>query len=274
MSNYELYHHGIKGQRWGVRRYQNPDGSLKDAGRKRYVTSTLRRNERRYGEENSLRQINKEKYETYTKKSNKAKTAGKVEKANKLQTKAKKYEKLMNTSIKEMEAAQKANKKTVDTAIKAGYDVKVNSKKGIYYSKRALREQALTYAIAGWVPAAGMNYRHALDKTGKYSTRINAYQVKSDHNLVGPDGELSRKGKKRLNKIENKDYRNEMGQAKRTTRAYYLDKIGLIDSYKYYDSNRYKNKVNKYHEKGKEIGQEYKQFREDVKKEKAKRGIK
>lgn len=32
----ELYHHGIKGQRWGVRRYQNEDGSLTEAGRIRY----------------------------------------------------------------------------------------------------------------------------------------------------------------------------------------------------------------------------------------------
>ena len=28
----ELYHHGIKGQKWGVRRYQNPDGSLTAEG--------------------------------------------------------------------------------------------------------------------------------------------------------------------------------------------------------------------------------------------------
>jgi hypothetical protein len=32
---YELYHHGIKGQKWGVRRYQNKDGSLTPAGKKR-----------------------------------------------------------------------------------------------------------------------------------------------------------------------------------------------------------------------------------------------
>lgn len=31
----ELYHHGIRGQRWGVRRYQNPDGTLTNAGKKR-----------------------------------------------------------------------------------------------------------------------------------------------------------------------------------------------------------------------------------------------
>lgn len=32
----ELCHHGIKGQKWGVRRFQNEDGSLTPAGKKRY----------------------------------------------------------------------------------------------------------------------------------------------------------------------------------------------------------------------------------------------
>lgn len=32
----ELYHHGIKGQKWGVRRFQNPDGSWTQAGERRY----------------------------------------------------------------------------------------------------------------------------------------------------------------------------------------------------------------------------------------------
>ena len=31
----ELYHHGVLGQKWGVRRYQNKDGSLTYAGKKR-----------------------------------------------------------------------------------------------------------------------------------------------------------------------------------------------------------------------------------------------
>lgn len=32
----ELYHHGIIGMKWGIRRYQNKDGSLTRAGKKRY----------------------------------------------------------------------------------------------------------------------------------------------------------------------------------------------------------------------------------------------
>ena len=30
-----IAHHGIQGQKWGVRRFQNPDGSLTDEGRRR-----------------------------------------------------------------------------------------------------------------------------------------------------------------------------------------------------------------------------------------------
>ena len=38
----ELYHHGIKGQKWGVRRYQNADGSLTAAGTKRYYKNAIK----------------------------------------------------------------------------------------------------------------------------------------------------------------------------------------------------------------------------------------
>lgn len=39
MENSELTHWGIKGMKWGVRRYQNKDGSLTSAGQKRYSKS-------------------------------------------------------------------------------------------------------------------------------------------------------------------------------------------------------------------------------------------
>ena len=40
MSTYVyLAHHGVKGQKWGIRRYQNADGSLTEAGKKRYYDS-------------------------------------------------------------------------------------------------------------------------------------------------------------------------------------------------------------------------------------------
>lgn len=32
----ELYHHGIKGQKWGIRKYQNEDGTLTAEGKVRY----------------------------------------------------------------------------------------------------------------------------------------------------------------------------------------------------------------------------------------------
>jgi len=35
MENNSLQHHGILGQKWGIRRYQNKDGSLTNAGKKR-----------------------------------------------------------------------------------------------------------------------------------------------------------------------------------------------------------------------------------------------
>lgn len=38
--NDQIWHWGVKGMKWGVRRYQNADGSLTDAGKRRYANDT------------------------------------------------------------------------------------------------------------------------------------------------------------------------------------------------------------------------------------------
>lgn len=42
LQDSELYHHGIKGMHWGIRRWQNPDGSLTPAGKKHYEKADAR----------------------------------------------------------------------------------------------------------------------------------------------------------------------------------------------------------------------------------------
>lgn len=57
----ELYHHGIKGQKWGIRRYRNLDGTLTPAGKKRYAKQEYKRqtNEAYSRYEKSIKSIEK-----------------------------------------------------------------------------------------------------------------------------------------------------------------------------------------------------------------------
>lgn len=41
-NDFRLYHHGILGQKWGIRRFQNSDGSLTSAGKSRYKSTGIR----------------------------------------------------------------------------------------------------------------------------------------------------------------------------------------------------------------------------------------
>lgn len=65
---YELYHHGIKGQKWGIRRFQKKDGSLTPAGKKRYYdTPELNRQK---SEMKSAKSIRKDSAREYNSASN------------------------------------------------------------------------------------------------------------------------------------------------------------------------------------------------------------
>lgn len=47
--DYYIEHHGMKGQKWGVRRFQNEDGTLTQAGKDRYSKEQYDRDKKVYG---------------------------------------------------------------------------------------------------------------------------------------------------------------------------------------------------------------------------------
>ena len=99
ISDGELYHYGIKGQKWGVRRYQNKDGSLTPAGKKRRSSSDEVRNMSTDELRQKVRRLsNEQRYIDLTKSSSSSisKAADGIERASRIGGDANKIYKSMN----------------------------------------------------------------------------------------------------------------------------------------------------------------------------------
>lgn len=65
----ELYHHGIKGQKWGVRRYQNSDGTYTPEGLRRLEKKDVNWTKRNYNKLcNKTYRKSKREFESYLRK--------------------------------------------------------------------------------------------------------------------------------------------------------------------------------------------------------------
>ena len=108
----ELCHYGIRGMRWGIRRYQNPDGTLTEAGRKR-VSKLHDSNSRLIGRRDKLTkrmEFQTRKYANSISKANQKAAELRVKEYGLFTTKAKADKLEYKASKLEARAAQKAMK--------------------------------------------------------------------------------------------------------------------------------------------------------------------
>ncbi len=155
-----LAHHGVKGQRWGVKRFQNPDGSLTQLGAKRrHYQTTLNDLDKKstkgmaqYMRTNAKLAKSEKKASKYLDKYEKDKSPrnkNKAEKSEKKSAELLNKSKLQAKSIKDTDSKIR---KTTDAALKSGYNI--NAKK-IYRYRDNVRN--LTNLSLSMIPGLAEN---------------------------------------------------------------------------------------------------------------------
>lgn len=190
--NNSISHHGIKGQKWGERRYQNPDGTLTEEGRKRYASQSpykiqrsLNKIDKRAASALALRNEAAARAEKYAKKGLKyidkhGDAAKSTKKMSKLAKKVKKNEDTVAYLEDLVSMYDKAAWSRVGAALEKGYDVTIKkSTRNVMSGKNFIKSLGISVgsgvvsALTG-APAVGVaNYQKV--EGNKYKVKKNEW---------------------------------------------------------------------------------------------------
>lgn len=250
MSRYyddELYHHGIKGQRWGVRRFQNEDGSLKAAGAVRYAGGSVvnaykaekaRRNRENFRKEqasykktvSSAKQARQERDAAI-----KANSKGKARKEELRRSKAEyKHEKFMAKTARDLNQSKFEDKqfgKLYDTSMKAQKKVQ----------ERADASGSLLASQSAKLAGQGMKAYGDTVKAGQkqYNDTITNYRNARQKAMADPSIKKTREYKAARNHYASQRIQEAFGDAE-SMKKYYGKEIARRNAEKKVEE--YKNK--------------------------------
>lgn len=190
----DLYHFGVRGMRWGQRRFQNEDGSLTSLGKERYgslgyrsaggMTRDVRKltNEAGISRHYANTLTKKYRIDKLSAKQKKAADKGNLQKAEKLQNKISKVKKSVSekSRIKAAKYAQNAQKATtmankiLKKAKKEGYKVSAKERTVVY---RTGKQHALQVLAAAGAAVTSMTTATTMARYAPIEIGGNSYGV-------------------------------------------------------------------------------------------------